>query len=152
MSLAVFLAACSNSPITSHSTGFWDHYIIYNCSRFIIWLSNNFGGYGMGIIIFTIIVRIIILPLMVYQTKMSVKIIRMLACTRLLRCCLCWFSCQLCGHCIKPSGGRTFCAVGASYGCSWATMTHTTCCRFWRPCLRLSVPGCQWLQCRNKMP
>ena len=73
MSLAVFLAACSNSPITSHSTGFWDHYIIYNCSRFIIWLSNNFGGYGMGIIIFTIIVRIIILPLMVYQTKMSVK-------------------------------------------------------------------------------
>ena len=73
MGLAVFLAACSNSPINSHSTGFWDHYIIYNCSRFIIWLSNNFGGYGMGIIIFTIIVRIVILPLMVYQTKMSVK-------------------------------------------------------------------------------
>lgn len=69
MSLALFLAACSNAPINSHSTGFWDHYIIYNCSRLIIWLSNHFGGYGMGIIIFTIIIRIILLPLMYYQTK-----------------------------------------------------------------------------------
>ena len=73
MSLTLFLAACSNKPITSHSTGIWDHYIIYNCSRFIIWLSNHFGGYGMGIIIFTIIIRIIILPLMYYQTKSMMR-------------------------------------------------------------------------------
>lgn len=69
LSLTLFLAACSNEPITSNSTGFWDHDIIYNCSRFIIWLSNHFGGYGMGIIIFTIIIRIIILPVMYWQTK-----------------------------------------------------------------------------------
>ena len=73
LSLTLFLAACSNKPITSHSTGIWDHYIIYNCSRFIIWLSNHFGGYGMGIIIFTIIIRIIILPLMYYQTKSMMR-------------------------------------------------------------------------------
>ncbi len=69
LGLTVFLAACSNTPVTSKSTGLWDHWIVYNFSRVIIWLSHHFGGYGMGIIIFTIIVRIIILPLMIYQTR-----------------------------------------------------------------------------------
>lgn len=73
LGLTVLLAACSNKPITSHSTGIWDHYIVYNCSQFIIWLSKIFGGYGMGIIIFTILIRIIILPLMYYQSKSMVK-------------------------------------------------------------------------------
>ena len=72
-SLTIFLAACSNKPVTSHSTGLWDHYIVYNFSRFIIWLSNNCGGYGMGIIIFTIIIRVLLLPLMFYQTKSMLK-------------------------------------------------------------------------------
>lgn len=72
-SLTLFLAACSNKPVTSHSTGLWDHYIIYNFSRFIIWLSNTCGGYGMGIIIFTIIIRVLLLPLMFYQTKSMLK-------------------------------------------------------------------------------
>ena len=72
-SLTLFLAACSNKPVTSHSTGLWDHYIVYNFSRFIIWLSNNCGGYGMGIIIFTIIIRVLLLPLMFYQTKSMLK-------------------------------------------------------------------------------
>ena len=72
-SLTLFLAACSNKPVTSHSTGLWDHYIVYNFSRFIIWLSNNCGGYGMWIIIFTIIIRVLLLPLMFYQTKSMLK-------------------------------------------------------------------------------
>lgn len=72
-SLTLFLAACSNKPVTSHSTGLWDHYIVYNFSQFIIWLSNNCGGYGMGIIIFTIIIRVLLLPLMFYQTKSMLK-------------------------------------------------------------------------------
>ncbi|WP_283679596.1 membrane protein insertase YidC [Lentilactobacillus sp. Marseille-Q4993] len=67
-SLAIVLSACSNAPITNHSTGIWDGLVVLNFSRAIIWLSQ-FGGYGMGIIIFTIIVRIIILPLMIYQTR-----------------------------------------------------------------------------------
>lgn len=69
LSLGLFLAACSNKPINSQSTGLWDKGIVYNFSRVILWLSHNFGGYGMGIIIFTIIVRVIILPLMIYQTR-----------------------------------------------------------------------------------
>lgn len=74
LGLMVFLAACSTEPITSDSTGFWDRYIIYNFSQMIIWLSNLFGGsYGVGIIAFTLIVRIILLPVTYYQTKSSRK-------------------------------------------------------------------------------
>ncbi|ANZ62442.1 hypothetical protein AYR62_13970 [Secundilactobacillus paracollinoides] len=70
VALAVFLTACGNQPITSHSTGFWDGVVLLNFSRAIIWLSNLFNGsYGIGIIVFTIIVRIIILPLMIFQTR-----------------------------------------------------------------------------------
>jgi YidC/Oxa1 family membrane protein insertase len=70
LGLVFFLTACSNQPITSHSTGLWDGIIVLNFSRAIIGLANLFGSsYGMGIIAFTIIVRIIILPLMIYQTK-----------------------------------------------------------------------------------
>ncbi|TPR26382.1 membrane protein insertase YidC [Apilactobacillus micheneri] len=74
LGLVFFLSACSNKPITSHSTGLWDGVIVLNFSRAIIWLSKFFGNnYGMGIIIFTIIVRIIILPLMIYQTRSMKK-------------------------------------------------------------------------------
>ncbi|EHL97562.1 putative stage III sporulation protein J [Lentilactobacillus parafarraginis F0439] len=70
LSLTVFLSACSNTPITNHSTGIWDGWVVLNFSRAIIWLSKFFNdNYGMGIIIFTILVRIVILPLMVYQTR-----------------------------------------------------------------------------------
>ncbi len=74
LSLVLLLSACSTSPVTSNSTGFWDHYIIWNFVRAIRGLSNIFGGsFGMGIIIFTVIVRVIILPLMFYQMKSSRK-------------------------------------------------------------------------------
>lgn len=72
--LALILTACGTSPITSHSKGFWDGTIVYNFSRFIIYLSKLFdNNYGWGIIVFTIIIRIIILPLMIYQTRTSMK-------------------------------------------------------------------------------
>ncbi|MFL2101240.1 membrane protein insertase YidC [Desemzia sp. FAM 23989] len=74
LGLTVVLAACGTSPITSDSTGFFDRYVIYNFSQVIIWLSNLFGGnYGIGIIAFTLIIRIILLPLTYYQTKSSRK-------------------------------------------------------------------------------
>lgn len=74
LSLVLVLSACSTDPVTSSSTGFWDHYIIWNFVRAIKALSHFFGNsYGWGIVIFTIIVRIIILPLMFYQMKSSRK-------------------------------------------------------------------------------
>lgn len=62
----LLLVVCFNKLIISYSIGIWDYYIVYNCLWFIIWLFNIFGGYGMGIIIFMIIIWIIILLLMFY--------------------------------------------------------------------------------------
>lgn len=70
--MILFLTACSNTnePLGDHSTGFWDQYILLNLSRMIIWISDLFGGnYGIGIIVFTILIRIILLPLFQVQTK-----------------------------------------------------------------------------------
>ncbi|MGY3725428.1 membrane protein insertase YidC [Granulicatella balaenopterae] len=72
--LTLFLTACSTSPITEQSTGFWDKGIVYNFSQFIVWLSEVFGGsYGVGIIVFTIITRVLLLPLMHFQYKATRK-------------------------------------------------------------------------------
>lgn len=70
VSLVFILSACSNKPITNQSTGIWDGLIVLNFSRAIIWLAHFFGNsYGMGIVLFTIIIRIILLPLMIFQTR-----------------------------------------------------------------------------------
>ncbi len=70
LSLMLVLSGCSNTPVNASSTGFWDHYIIWNFIRAIQGLSSFFGhNYGWGIVFFTIIVRIVILPLMIYQMR-----------------------------------------------------------------------------------
>lgn len=70
--VSLFLAACSTSPVNESSIGLWDRGIIYHLSQFIIWLSNLFGGnYGIGIILFTLIMRFILMPLMLLQYKTS---------------------------------------------------------------------------------
>ena len=74
VTVMMVLSACSTAPITSESTGFWDGVVIYNFSRVIIWLSDLFSGsYGMGIIVFTIIIRILLVPLSHFQTKSTRK-------------------------------------------------------------------------------
>lgn len=73
--VVLVLSACGNTePITSESTGFWDGYVVYNFSRFIIFLSEMFNNnYGIGIIIFTVIVRVFLIPLNYFQTKSTRK-------------------------------------------------------------------------------
>lgn len=77
--VVVFLAGCaSKKPITAHSTGFWDHYVVWNVVRAIEGLSHIFGNnYGWGIVVFTIIIRIIILPLMIFQLRSSRKMMEL---------------------------------------------------------------------------
>lgn len=54
-------------------TGIWES-IVKLFSQFILYLSHLLGNnYALGIIAFTIITRIILLPLMQYQTKISRK-------------------------------------------------------------------------------
>ncbi|MBJ7680078.1 membrane protein insertase YidC [Weissella confusa] len=51
-------------------SGFWHGVIIANFSRSILGVSAWFGNnYGLGIIAFTLLIRLLILPLMVYQTQ-----------------------------------------------------------------------------------
>lgn len=72
--VAVTLAGCGTSPVNASSTGFWDRYIIYNAAQLIKWLASLFGGsYGMGIIAFTLIIRIIIFPLSAMSMKSMAK-------------------------------------------------------------------------------
>mgnify|MGYP007025191402 CR=1 FL=1 len=61
LGLMLFLSGCSTDPVNAQSTGIWDHYIVWNFIRAIEALSNIFGhNYGWGIVIFTIIIRIVI--------------------------------------------------------------------------------------------
>lgn len=67
-SLVVLLSACGTGDVSANSTGFWDRYIVYYFGEAIKWLSIG-GSRGIGIILFTIVTRIILLPLMDFQNK-----------------------------------------------------------------------------------
>lgn len=70
LSLVFILTACGTGPVTQNSTGFWDRYVVYTAGQFVICLANLFGGNpGVGIIAFTLIIRILIFPL----SYMSIK-------------------------------------------------------------------------------
>ena len=68
MTLLVVLSACGTGPISESSTGIWDRYIVFYFGEAIKFLSVA-GNTGIGIIIFTLIIRVILLPLMHLQTK-----------------------------------------------------------------------------------
>jgi YidC/Oxa1 family membrane protein insertase len=72
--VTALLAGCmeTNLPITSESEGFWNQYIVYPLSLFIVKVAEIAGGsFGLSIIIVTILLRLLILPLMIKQTKSS---------------------------------------------------------------------------------
>lgn len=72
--VVALLAGCAetNLPITSESEGFWNQYIVYPLSLFIVKVAEIVGGsFGLAIIIVTILIRLVILPLMIKQTKSS---------------------------------------------------------------------------------
>ncbi|MBI0107097.1 membrane protein insertase YidC [Lactobacillus sp. W8089] len=70
--VVVAISGCSNinEPITKNSPGFWNHYVLYQFSRFILWLASLVkNSYGWAIVLFTIIVRIILLPINWWQIR-----------------------------------------------------------------------------------
>ncbi|MDY0404122.1 YidC family membrane integrase SpoIIIJ [Virgibacillus sp. 179-BFC.A HS] len=73
--LVLFLSGCTsiNEPITSESTGFWSKYFVYPLSLTITYFAKLLGNsYGLGIIVVTVIIRLILLPLNIKQLKSSV--------------------------------------------------------------------------------
>ncbi|MFS0559141.1 YidC family membrane integrase SpoIIIJ [Terribacillus sp. 179-K 1B1 HS] len=72
--LVAALAGCApnTDPITSESTGFWNQYFIYPLSWLITYFANLTGeNFGLGIIIVTVIIRLILLPLNIKQLRSS---------------------------------------------------------------------------------
>lgn len=73
--LVTLIAGCSqvyNQPINAESTGFWSEYIVYPLSRLIIYVAGILGNsFGLSIIVVTILIRLVILPLMIKQTRSS---------------------------------------------------------------------------------
>lgn len=66
------LTACgaTNEPIDENTTGFFNHYIVYNFSLLIKFFAGLFNGsYGLSLILMTIIIRLGLMPLMMKQYK-----------------------------------------------------------------------------------
>ncbi|RAK20573.1 YidC/Oxa1 family membrane protein insertase [Anoxybacillus vitaminiphilus] len=74
VALLAFMSGCTqiNEPITPESKGFWNQYIVYPLSWLITYFANLFNAnYGLAIIIVTVLIRLVILPLMIQQTRNS---------------------------------------------------------------------------------
>jgi len=71
--LALLLAGCTefNEPIYEDTEGFWNKYIVWPLVSLITLFKELLGTYGYGIVAVTIIIRLILLPLMIKQTKSS---------------------------------------------------------------------------------
>lgn len=75
IALTAFLAGCTefNQPIYEDTEGFWNEYIVWPLVSLITLFKDLAGTYGLGIVLVTIIIRLVLLPLMINQTKSSKK-------------------------------------------------------------------------------
>jgi YidC/Oxa1 family membrane protein insertase len=79
LTVVVALTGCSAqttkmAPISHTSGNWWDRWIVYYISQFILWLASLIrDDYGWAIIIFTIVVRVILLPLNALSIKSTKK-------------------------------------------------------------------------------
>lgn len=69
--IMMLLSGCTEvgKEITPESKGFWNQYVVYPLSLVIIKTAEVVNSFGWAIVIVTIIIRLIILPLMIKQTK-----------------------------------------------------------------------------------
>ena len=65
------LTACGTSQVTADSTGGWERFV-YFFAEAIRFLSFG-GNIGVGIIVFTIVIRTVLLPLFQYQMNSTRK-------------------------------------------------------------------------------
>ena len=74
LGLLILLSGCTqvNEEITAESTGIWNQYFVYPLSWLIKNVAEFLGeNYGLSIIIVTLLIRLVLLPLMIKQTKSS---------------------------------------------------------------------------------
>ncbi|NRO64206.1 Membrane protein insertase MisCA [Lactobacillus helveticus] len=81
ITLAVVLTGCAAqgtnghvAPVSHNSGNWWDRWIVYYMSALILWLAKLMGNsYGWAIIVFTIIIRVILLPLNAISIRSTTK-------------------------------------------------------------------------------
>ncbi len=75
VAIALFLSGCTqiNEPITENSEGFWNTFFVYPLSFLITYIAEDIfnHGFGLAIIIVTLLLRTLILPLNIKQLKSS---------------------------------------------------------------------------------
>lgn len=77
--VAVVITGCASSnakpaPISHTSGSWWNRWVIYYMSTFLLWLAKMMGNsYGWAIIVFTVIVRVLVYPLSAIQIKSTTK-------------------------------------------------------------------------------
>lgn len=73
VSVVLLLSGCTefDQPISSESEGFWNEYIVWPLVSIIKYFAETLGSYALGIIVVTIIIRLVILPLTIKQVKSS---------------------------------------------------------------------------------
>ena len=71
--VTLLLAGCMefDQPISDESEGFWNQFIVWPLVSAITYFKDVLGTYGFGIIAVTIIIRLVLLPLMIKQTRSS---------------------------------------------------------------------------------
>lgn len=71
--VALLLSGCTefDQPISGDSEGFWNEFIVWPLVSAITYFADLLGTYAFGIIAVTIIIRLVMLPLMIKQTKSS---------------------------------------------------------------------------------
>ncbi|ENH98448.1 stage III sporulation protein J [Gracilibacillus halophilus YIM-C55.5] len=72
----ILLSGCTqiDEPITEDSTGIWNTWFVRPLSQLILWVARLFDaefGYGLAIVIVTILIRLVLLPLNIKQLKSS---------------------------------------------------------------------------------
>lgn len=77
---ALILSGCATQttqkpvPISHNSGNWWDAWVVYYLSQFVLWIAKVCGGsYGWAIVIFTVIIRVILLPLNAMQINSTKK-------------------------------------------------------------------------------
>lgn len=75
VAVVLLLSGCTefDQPISSKSEGFWNEFIVWPLVSFIKLFADMFSSYAIGIIVVTIIIRLVILPLTIKQIKSSKK-------------------------------------------------------------------------------
>lgn len=73
IAVTLLLSGCTefDQPISDQSEGFWNEFIVWPLVSAIVFFKDLLGTYGFGIIAVTVIIRLVMLPLMIKQTKSS---------------------------------------------------------------------------------